>query len=279
MYTSRRGFIKTSSLLALSAYLAPYAATAAKVKNVGIQLYTVRKEMLADARGTLEALAKLGYKELESARSAKGHYYGLTAKEIKQVTKDLGLKLVSGHVHVDQNWQKTVDEAAESGQQYLICSSMPTEGQTIDNYKKVADVFNQSAEACKKVNLTFGYHNHEYEFDKVDGQVLYEVLLKETDPKLVQMELDLGWVLATGNNPVTYFEKYPGRFPLWHLKDMKKGEPVSTEFGTGRIDIAQIFKNAGESGMKHFFVEQEEYAGEPMASVKHNIEYLKKLDY
>ena len=277
--TTRRDFLKTTGALALGAYAWPQPAAAAKVQNVGLQLYTVRQEMLADAKGTLAQLAKLGYKELESARSPKGHYYGLSAPEIKKVTQDLGMNLRSGHVHVDQDWQKTVDEAAASGQQYLICSSLPSEGQTISNYQRVAETFNKSAEACRKANLIFGYHNHEYEFAQDQGKVLYEVLLEETDPSLVQMELDLGWVLVTGNDPVRYFEKYPNRFPLWHLKDMKKDKAESTEFGKGRINIAQMFRNASTSGMKYFFVEQEEYAGAPMASVQHNINYLKKLTY
>ncbi|RDC65841.1 TIM barrel protein [Adhaeribacter pallidiroseus] len=276
---SRRNFLKSTGALTIGAFALPYVATAAKVQNVGIQLYTVRNEMLKDAKKTLAQLAKLGYKELESARSAKGHYYGLSAKEIKQVTKDLGLNIRSGHVHIDKDWQKTVDEAAESGQQYLICSSLPTTGQTVSNYQQVAETFNKSAEACKKANLIFGYHNHEYEFAKENGKTLYDVLLEETDPDLVKMELDLGWVIVTGHDPLHYFQKYPNRFPLWHLKDMKKDKEESTEFGTGRINITQMFENAKKSGMKYFFVEQEEYAGEPMASVKHNIDYLKKLTF
>jgi sugar phosphate isomerase/epimerase len=277
--TSRRDFLKTTGVLALGAWALPEYASAAKVQDVGIQLYTVRQEMLADAKGTLTQLAKLGYKELESANSQKGHYYGLKAKEIKQLTKDLGMTLRSGHVHIDKDWQKTVDEAAESGQQYLICSSLPRAGQTVSNYQRVADIFNQSAEACRKANLIFGYHNHEYEFEKENGKVLYDVLLEETDKDLVKMELDLGWVIVTGHDPVTYFKKYPNRFPLWHLKDMKKDKAESTEFGKGRINIPKMFQQAKMSGMKYFFVEQEEYAGPPMASVKHNIDYLRKLNY
>jgi sugar phosphate isomerase/epimerase len=279
MTTTRREFLKASGALALSGLLLPFTGQAAKVKNPGIQLYSVREQMLTDATGTLKQLANLGYKELESARSQKGHYYGLSAKEIKKVTKDLGLTLRSGHVHLDKDWQRTVDEAAEAGQQYLICSSLPSQGQTVSNYQKVAEAFNKAAETAKKANLIFGYHNHEYEFEKADGKVLYDLLLTETNPDLVKMELDLGWVIVTGFDPVTYFEKYPGRFPLWHLKDMRKDKAESTEFGKGRIDIKRMFQNAQKSGMKYYFVEQEEYAGAPMASMKHNIEYLKKLEY
>lgn len=275
---SRRSFIKTSGGLALGSFILPKFSSSAKVKNVGIQLYTVRKEMLSDATGTLKKLAQIGYKELESARSDKGNYYGLTPKEIKKITKDLGITLRSGHVHVDKNWQQSVDAAAEAGQTYLICSSMPSNGQTIENYQKVADTFSKAGEDCKKVGIQFGYHNHDYEFEKKDGKVLYDVLLDRTDPKLVAMELDLGWVIATGNDPAAYFKKYPGRFPLWHLKDMDLDKKESTEFGKGKINIRQMFALAKTSGMKHFFVEQEEYTNTPFESIQYNYSYLMKLD-
>lgn len=244
---------------------------------MGIQLYTVRHEMLQDAVGTLKQLASIGYKELESARSEKGLYYGLQPREISKITKDLGMNLRSGHVHVDKDWERTVAAAAETGQEYLICSSLPSNGQTVSNYKRVADIFSKAAEDCKKAGIKFGYHNHEYEFEKDKGQVLYDVLLDETDPETVKMEMDLGWVILTGNDPVDYFEKYPGRFPLWHLKDMDRTKLESTEFGKGAINITRMLQNARKSDMKYFFVEQEEYAGAPMDSVRHNYNYLQKL--
>lgn len=275
---TRREFLKASGSLALGSLLLPHLSRAAKVKNVGIQLYTVRKEMLADAVGTLKQLAKIGYKELESARSEKGNYYGLQPKEIKKITQDLGMTVRSGHVHIDKDWQRSVDAAAEVGQDYLVCSSLPSEGQTVANYQRVADTFSKAAENCKKANIVFGYHNHEYEFEKKDGKVLYDILLEQTDPKLVTMELDLGWVIVTGHDPVTYFEKYPGRFPLWHLKDMDKTRQESTEFGKGQINILRMLQNADKSGMKYFFVEQEEYTSTPFESIRHNFNYLMKLN-
>lgn len=277
--TTRREFLKTSAGLTLGAFFLPQLSQAAKVKNVGIQLYSVRKEMLADAVGTLQQLAKIGYQQLESARSEKGNYYGLQPKEVKKITGDLGLTMRSGHVHLDKDWQRSVDAAAEGGQEYLICSSMPSQGQTIANYQRVADVFSKAGEDCKKAGLTFGYHNHDYEFEKVNGQALYDVLLNKTDPKLVKMELDLGWVIVTGNDPQAYFEKYPGRFPLWHLKDMDKAKKESTEFGKGQINIVRMLQSAEKSGMKHFFVEQEEYASTAMESAKYDYDYLMKLNY
>lgn len=276
---NRRDFLKHAGALTLGASALPFLAEAvAKPKNAGIQLYTVRKELEADVPGTLKKLATIGYKELESARSTKGNYYGYGPREFKKMIQDLGMNLRSGHVHIDKDWNKTVADAAETGQQYLICSSLPSEGQTISNYQKCAEIFNKAGEDCRKAGITFGYHNHEYEFEKIEGKILYDLLLAETDPKLVTWELDLGWVAASGFDPVTdYFAKYPGRFPLWHLKDMKKNEPVSTEFGKGRLDIARLFRNADKSGLKYYFIEQEEYAGDPMESVKHNYNYVMKL--
>ncbi|MEI9807598.1 MAG: sugar phosphate isomerase/epimerase [Bacteroidota bacterium] len=227
---TRRGFLIDTSALAIGSLLLPsFIDSSKKVKNTGLQLYTFRKEMLADARGTLQRIASLGIKQIESAKSDKGHYYGLTAKEMKQACTGLGMTLRSGHVHIDDKWQQTMNETAEAGQEYLICSTMPTTGQTADNYKKVAETFNKAGEECKKMNLKFGYHNHEYEFESDKGQVLYDVLLDNTDPALVHMEMDLGWVIVGGKDPLDYFSKYKGRFPLWHLKDMNMAKKRSTE--------------------------------------------------
>lgn len=276
---TRRKFLATAGIFTAGLVAGQLRASAAHVQDIGIQLYTVRAGMLADARGTLAQLAGLGYREIESASSVKGHYYGLSAKEIKQMTHDLGLTLRSSHVQLDEHWQRTIDEAAEAGQQYLICSTMPSTGQTASNYERVADVFNKSAEACRKAGLLFGYHNHEYEFGQENGQTFYDILLTKTDPQLVHMELDLGWVVAAGQDPLRYFERYPGRFPLWHLKDMKRDQAVSTELGTGRVPLAQLLKNAPQAGLKHFFVEQEAYEKSALDSARRDIAYLRQLAY
>jgi sugar phosphate isomerase/epimerase len=277
--TKRRDFLKSMGALAAGAVLLPsYKWAPKKVTNAGIQLYTFRGDLMKDAKGTLKVIADLGIKQIESAASNKGLYYGLTPTEMKQTCKDLGMTLRSGHCGIDANWQRTVDQAAESGQEYLVCSSLPFSGDTIANYQRVAERFNKAAEDCKKVGVKFGYHNHDFEFKKENGQTLYDILLKNTDPALVNMELDLGWVVASGNDPFEYFKNYPGRFPLWHLKDMKgKG---SVEFGTGNLDIVGLLKRSKESGLKYFFIEQEEYpAGSPLASMKLNMEYLSKVNY
>lgn len=251
--------------------------TTKKEKNLGIQLYTFRKEMAADPMATLKQIAGLGFSQIESARSEKGLYYGLTPKEMKKACSDLGMTLRSGHVHLDKNWEETMAEAVESGQEYVICSSMPTEGQTVDNYKSAADAFNKAGEQCKKANLKFGYHNHAHEFESENGQVLYDVLLDNCQPDLVHMEMDLGWVIVGGKDPLDYFKRYPGRFPLWHLKDMNMSKKESTEFGKGGLDIKKMLAAKKQAGVKYMFIEQEEYASTPLESMKHNVEYLNKL--
>jgi sugar phosphate isomerase/epimerase len=277
---NRKEFLRQTGTLAFGSVLLPsYTTSRKEVKNVGVQLYTFRKEMAADARGTLQQIASMGIKQIESARSEKGHYYGFSPKEMKQACADLGMTLRSGHVHVDKDWKKTMDEAAESGQEYLICSSMPTSGQTLSNYKTVADAFNKAGEECKSRGIKFGYHNHEYEFEMDKGEVLYDVLLNNTEASLVHMELDLGWVMVGGKSPLDYFKKYPGRFPLWHLKDMDLTKKHSVEFGKGGLDIVAMFKNQKQSGLQYPFIEQEEYSSTPIESMKYNMKYLKALKF
>ena len=277
---SRRDFLKqTSTLAAGSLLLSSFSMPTKKVKNVGIQLYTFRKEMLSDATGTLKQLAALGIKQIESAGSEKGYYYGLQPNEMRQICAGLGMNLSSGHIHLDDKLEQTIADAVTAGQEYLICSSLPKAGQTVDNYKITSEAFNKAGEACKKANIKFGYHNHDFEFEKENGEVLYDVLLKNTDPNLVHMEMDLGWVLATGNDPLVYFKNYPGRFELWHLKDMDLQKKHSTEFGKGSLPILEILKHSKQSGMKYFYVEQEEYTSTPLQSMKENMNYLSKLKW
>ncbi|MEP6464669.1 MAG: sugar phosphate isomerase/epimerase [Parafilimonas sp.] len=279
---TRREFIKQTSFLTaaglLGSNILKAAASSAGKKDVGIQLYSVRNEMLADAKGTLLKIGKIGYKEIESAKSDKGNYYGLAPKEIKSILNDNGMTLRSGHIHVDDDFQKSIDEAAETGQQYLISAVLPSQGQTVDNYKKSAEQLSKAGEQCKKSGLIFGYHNHNSEFDEVDGKILYDVLLENVDPKYVIMEMDLGWVINAGKNPLDYFKKYPGRFPLWHLKDMDPAKKHSTEFGKGNVDIAGMFKYAKESGMKYYFIEQEEYTNNAFESMTFDYNWLQKAD-
>lgn len=275
---TRRDFLLKSGAVAIGAALLPSFTLPFKNKqSFGVQLYSFRNEMANDPVGTLKQIAAIGIKKIETARSSKGHYYGLSPKEMSKNCTDLGMELKSGHVALDGNFQKTMEEAVASGQEYLICSSMPSDGQTVANYRAVADAFNKAGEQCEKLGIKFGYHNHAYEFESENNEVLYDVLLNNTDADLVHMELDLGWVIVAGKNPLDYFKKYPGRFPLWHLKDMDLAKKESTEFGKGGLDIPTLMKNQKASGVKHIFIEQEEYASTPLESMEHNMEYLKHL--
>jgi sugar phosphate isomerase/epimerase len=275
---SRRSFLRETAFAGAGTLILPgFIRTqikAPKLKEVGVQLYSVRKEMSADAAGTLQKLGKIGYQEIESAQSEKGNYYGLAPKEIKKILKDQGMTLRSGHTHIDKNWQKSIDDAAEAGQEYIICSVLPSPGQTIANYQKSAELFNQAGEQCKKSGILFGYHNHASEYDTVDGKILYDVLLENSQPDLVHMEMDLGWVIAAGKDPLSYFTKYPGRFPLWHLKDMSLTEKKSVEFGKGGVDIIGLMKQAKQAGMKYYFIEQEEYAVAAFDSLDYDYNWL-----
>ena len=278
IHSNRRNFLKQSGLAAAGSLLLPTMGFAfSPSEKYGVQLYTFRDEMAKDAKGTLEQIASIGIKKIESARSKEGLYYGLSPKEMKATCDSLGMQLCSGHVALDRDFDNTMRQAVESGQEYVICSSLPSKGQNIDNYKKVADAFNEAGKACKKLGLKFGYHNHEYEFESDKDEVLYDVLMDNTDPELVHMELDLGWVIVAEKDPLHYFKKYPNRFPLWHLKDMNMQEKVSTEFGKGGLDIVMMMENKSASGVKHIFIEQEEYASTPMESMKENMSFLKAL--
>lgn len=275
----RRTFLKQLGILTAGAISIPSELLSAerKVKDIGLQLYTFRKEMLNDPKGTLKVIADLGITQIESASSDKGLFYGLQPVEMKQICNDLGLKLRSGHCGIDAKWSRTVEQAAKSGQEYLICSTLPSTGQTVDNYKRVSDIFNKAAEECKNSGIKFGFHNHAYEFQSENGQVLYDVMLNNTNPETVHMEIDLGWVLAAGKDPFQYFQKYSGRFPLWHLKDMRGTH--STELGNGQLNIADLFKGAKHAGMKCFFIEQEEYPVSALDSIKSSLAYLNELKY
>lgn len=303
---NRRKFFKTTGALALGSLLLPAcadgttsqaenteaaesvggAAAASKELAVGLQLYTVREQLEQDLQGTLQKIAAIGYKDMESAAGMKGHYYGLQPKEFASMLDGMGMKLRSSHVllgtqlpeeaplppeflTLTNGMQQLVDMAAETGQAYLTCAYMfPSEHKTLDQYRRAIELFNKAGESCKKAGLGFAYHNHDFEFETLEGQQPYDLILAQTDKDLVQMELDLYWAAKSGNDPVALFEKHPGRFPMWHVKDMDKTEKqFFTEVGNGSIDFKRIFDKAELAGMKYYFVEQDQTPGNPMDSI------------
>jgi sugar phosphate isomerase/epimerase len=261
---------------------------------IGLQLYSVKDVLEKDLKGTLQQLASFGYKEVESYPGEKGHYYGLAPQEFSAMLKDVGLELVSSHfgsgsrsgksgawqqATMLQNFEELTQKAAETGQKYITCSWMDESlRKTPDDLKRTAELFNQTGEKAKKAGLQFAYHNHDFEFKKVGDVVLYDYMLANTDPELVKYELDLFWVVAGGQDPVTYFQKYPNRFPLCHVKDMdKQDKSKNTEVGSGSINYAQILGAAKNSGMKHYLVEQESFTRPSIESMKVSYSYLSSL--
>ena len=266
---------------------------------VGLQLFTFFGIIDDDVKGTLTKIAAVGYKEMESAFSKKGGYYGMKPKEFKAMVNDLGMKWKSHHVlgapfkmppgakmpngpdgkpmvippmkNLRDNMQELVDDAAEGGIQYLVCANAPTG--TIEEIKSSIEILNKTGVACKKAGIQFCYHNHDMEFKAVDGQVPYHMLLTETDAKNVKMELDLAWAVKGGQDPVQLFKNHPGRFPLWHVKDLDATHTTILPVGSGTIDFKRIFANKAESGMQHFFVEHDG-PKDALASIKSSYEYI-----
>lgn len=289
---NRRTFIKNTGLMALGSLMIPsYTLLAGQFNDIGLQLYTIRDAIEEDLEGTLQQVADIGYKNLESSMGNNGHYYGKKPIEFKKLLNQYGLTLRSSHVltgikqpgsteikyaTLSNGLEELVENAAETGQSYLVCAYLfPDERQTLDDYKRHAELFNKAGEACKGAGLQFAYHNHDFEFKEIDGQLPFDFLLSQTDPELVKIELDLYWITKAGFDPVNYFDMHTGRFPLWHIKDMDDSEHHSfTEVGNGVIDFNRIFKKSGKAGMEYFFVEQDASVN-PLKSIAVSHDYLK----
>ncbi|MEP7278818.1 MAG: sugar phosphate isomerase/epimerase [Bacteroidota bacterium] len=293
---TRRSFIKSASFYSAAAFVAPSVPNWLKAKQaiIGLQLYTVRDAMQTDPAGTLAKVARIGYNSLEGATyTGTEKFYGMDPQAFKNMLKNNGLGMRSCHYRLGedagtpdgvlkgtilQDWQHAVDDAAALGIKYMVCAFLtPKERLGLDHYKKLAADFNKAAETCKAAGIQFCYHNHDFEFEQQDGKYPYDVLLDETDAALVKMEMDLYWVSKAGQDPIKLFDKHPGRFPLWHLKDMDDtAAHAFTEVGNGTIDFKNIFKHADTAGMKYFFVEQDKCPGSPYDSITKSIAYIKQ---
>ena len=277
----RRKFLKTSSALAVSSMFMHKQLFASAEKLIGIQLYTVRKEIGSDLIGTLNEVAKIGYNAVELANYSNGKFYGKSPAEFKKITDDLGLKILSTHNGLSpKNVGKVIEDASSIGIEYVVLPYLGnTQRTSIDDYKKLCDQFNLYGEACAKAGLKFAYHNHDFEFEIMDGTVPYNILLEGTDSELVQFEMDLYWIVKAGYEPLDYFNKYPGRFALWHVKDMDPNSGKYTEVGSGNINFKEIFNTASKSGMQYFFVELDNSEQPALESIKISFDYLSKADY
>lgn len=279
----RREFIQTTALTAAGVFSLPILSNAAKIKGkLGLQLYTLRDSIPNDPKGVLKKVADHGYKEIETYSYRDGKIFGMDFTDFGNYVKDLGMQVCSGHYGLDQatgdSWDEAIADAKEVGQGYMVVPYLAeTDRKTIDDYKKVCDQLNKAGEACRKQGMRFGYHNHAFEFDKIDGQTPFDVMLAELDPEYVGIEMDIYWVVRAGADPIQYFDRHPGRFEQWHVKDMdKQNQDENANIGTGSIDYAPLFAQARKAGMKHWYVEQESYPGEPIDSVGASAEFLKK---
>lgn len=289
--SSRRSFIKSASLLSAGAFFEPKFFKPEK-QYIGLQLYTVRDAMQSDPLGTLAKVAKLGYNSVEGATyTGSEKFYGMDAAAFSNLLKQNGLIMPSSHYRLGEEktnnkpvqgtilygWDKAVDNAAAVGIKYMVCAYLSdAERGGLDHYKYVAEQLNKAGERTKKSGIQLCYHNHAFEFDSQNGKLPYEILLNDTDKNLVKMEMDMYWISKAGKDPVDLFNQHPGRFPLFHLKDMDKTpEKNFTEVGNGTIDFKRILAKADKAGLKYFFVEQDKTPGDPFESIEKSITYIK----
>lgn len=272
--SGRREFVGALGVAALLPVLGRCAP--AKLDRIGIQLYTVRREFSRNPEDTLARIAEIGFKEVEFAGYPAG-----TAPSLRASLDRLGLVAPSGHVSPDAVWQQTLDEAATLGHRYVVVAWIPEERRrTPDDWKRTAASFNLIGEIARKAGIQFCYHNHDFEFAKVGHRIGYDVLLTETDRSLVRFEMDLYWITKAGQDPLAYFAKWPGRFPLVHVKDMDATpRKFFTEVGRGTIDFRRIFAKAGQAGIRHWYYEQDATPGAPLESARISYEYLKNLTF
>jgi sugar phosphate isomerase/epimerase len=274
--------------------------TSAEKELVGVQLYSIREDMSKDPYGTLKQLAEMGYKNVEHANYINRKFYGFTPAEFKKVLDDLGMKMPSGHTvmgaqHWDDNkkdftdlWKRTVEDAAIMGQQFVISPWLDNRyRKNRDELLRFMEVFNKSGELCKKHGMKFGYHNHDFEFsEKLDGEILYDIMLKNTDGVFVIQQLDIGNLYNGGAKAMDWVKKYPGRFTSLHVKDeivAKEGTEKyeSTILGAGIVNVKEVIDQVRKNTKNvHYIIEQESYQGKkPLDCVKEDLAIMKKWGY
>jgi len=293
---SRRNFLKISATgalgtLVLSQYAFRSAPVDPKTFGIGLQLYTIRDAMAKDVPGSLKKVSDLGFKYLELANYANGKFYGYEPAEFKKLVNDLDMEILSSHTQVEargitlDNANKMAEDHAKIGVKYCIQPWVVEEARTtLDSYKKMAAEWNKVGAIMKEHKIQFGYHNHNFEFDTVEGKIpYYDVFMVELDKDLVTMELDLFWATKAGQNPVEMFKKYPGRFQLFHMKDMYTKEapfykPSTNDFapvGAGLINFKEILAARSIAGNKYMFVEQDSTKdGKPFEALQTSITNL-----
>lgn len=301
MIQDRRKFIQVAGALSVGGVMLPQWAcknTESKVDDMvskaesmvkgdldvfGIQLYTLRDILPKDPKGVLKQLADIGYKNIESYEGKAGMFHGMSNVEFKSYMDELGMKVVSSHSNINKDFEKKAAEAAEIGMEYLVCPYVGPQ-KSKEDWRKITEKFNKCGAICKENGIKFAYHNHAYTFQAFSGMIPHDFIMDNTDPELVEQQMDIYWVVTGGADPIEYLEKYSGRFTLCHVKDRMKDagdeNEASCDLGTGIIDFPKILKVAKDNGMKHFILEQERYDNStPLKSAKTGAEYLSSLKF
>ena len=274
----RREFLAALAALAAAPGVGELAALAAnRVRQIGVQLYTVRDLLQKDFEGTLARLAAIGFREVEFAG-----YHGRSPHAVRAALKTAGLDAPSAHVPIEaarDSWPRVLEAAHVTGHTYLVVAWLPEqERRTLDGYRAAADLFNRAGEQARAAGIRFAYHNHAFEFARLEGRIPYDALLERCDPRHVAFEMDLYWITSGGQDPLAYFARWPGRFPMVHVKD-STGPPEHrmVDVGAGTIPWKAIFARREQAGIQHYFVEHDEPT-DPLASVRASYEYLRRLD-
>lgn len=249
-----------------------------QLDRIGVQLYTVRRAMAEDFEGTLARVAEIGYADVEFAG-----YFDRNPRDIRAVLDANGLGAPSAHVGYDvlgDGWDRVLEDAAAVGHQYLICPSLPRDVRaSLDGFRRAADRFNRAGRRARAAGITFGYHNHDFEFTPIDDRIPYNLLLDETDPAYVTQQLDLFWISNAGHDPSDYFAAYPGRFSSVHVKDMDgSADKRMVDVGDGVLDFAGWFAQREQAGIKHFIVEHDRPAA-PLDSIRASYQHLRHLTF
>ena len=284
MQNSRRDFLRNTALAGMAMSIPfkqeLFAMTPAG-KPFGIQLWTVKEALAKDPLAVLQHLSASGYKQIESFEGDKGIFWGMKNTAFKKTMDDLGMKIVSAHCDPIKDFERKAAEAGEIGMKYLICPWVGPQD-SLDKYKKLADQFNTCGEIAKKNGIRFAYHNHDYSFKVLDGVVPQDLMIQNTNPSLVDFELDMYWAVAAGVDPIAYMKKFPNRFKLVHVKDLahtSKGHE-SCVIGKGTINYKAILSEAAQQGVQYFIVEQEEYTGtNELDAAKADAAYVSTLNW
>ena len=271
---------RRSFLLAAAAMAAGCSRTAetgvtemSSTAPLGIQLYSVRDLMAADVAATLELIARTGYLEVEFAG-----YFGHSPADLKSILDAVDLQAPSAHLPYSaflESPEKVLEHATAMGHQFVVIPWLDPNLRSLDNYREHAENFNRWGELCRGAGIQFSYHNHQFEFEETEGKLPFDLLLAETDPSLVQFELDLAWARAANVDSVAYFKAWPGRFPMLHLKDFD-ASGNEADIGDGDVPFASIFEYRDTAGVKHGFIERDN-AKDINYSLQHNFDAIEPL--